>query len=124
MSVKLSSKDLISAVITVVMNGKQAERDDACAKLQGHINAVESERDALAQRCERLENALQEEREMQQHRQYPEPFRVGSVLGRYENFSYPLQILHVWNNWPCVDVEVSLPFKPALAASGESNDRP
>jgi hypothetical protein len=57
-----------------------------------------------------LEDALEKEREYSRKRQYPEPFKVGAVLGRYKNKSYALQILHVWNNWPNVDIEVALPF--------------
>ena len=51
---KLESKEILSAVITAVMSGKQAERDDACKKLQGHILSVEAERDAREAECERL----------------------------------------------------------------------
>ena len=39
--VRLTDKELMSAVITCVMSGKQADRDDACRLLQGHIRAVE-----------------------------------------------------------------------------------
>ena len=39
--VRLTDKELMSAIITCVMNGKQADRDDACRLLQGHIRAVE-----------------------------------------------------------------------------------
>ncbi len=38
---RLTDKELMSAVITCVMSGKQSDRDDACRLLQGHIRAVE-----------------------------------------------------------------------------------
>lgn len=50
----LSDKDLVAAVITVVMNGQQSERDKACLKIQKHIMAVENERDARESECETL----------------------------------------------------------------------
>jgi hypothetical protein len=68
---------------------------------------------------ERLREALHAEREMHRHRAYPEPFKVGAVLGRSGNMSYALQILHVWNNWPTVDIEVSLPPSAALGVKHE-----
>jgi hypothetical protein len=43
----LTDKDLLSAVITAVMSGRQAKRDEAVRKLQRHIWRVEEERDAL-----------------------------------------------------------------------------
>ena len=49
----LTDKELMSAVITAVMSGKQADRDEACRKLQYHIMAVETERDAREAECER-----------------------------------------------------------------------
>jgi hypothetical protein len=39
----LTSKEILSAVITAVMSNKQSDRDDACKLLQGHILAVEAE---------------------------------------------------------------------------------
>ena len=49
----LTDKDLLSAVITAVMSGKQAERDEAVRKLQRHILRVEEERDQREAECER-----------------------------------------------------------------------
>jgi hypothetical protein len=55
-SAVLTDKDIMSAVITCVMNDKQFVRNEACLKLQRHINAVEEERDALEAECERRAN--------------------------------------------------------------------
>ena len=53
----LTKKDLMLAVTTAVMSSKQADRDDACRKLQRHIVAVEHERDDREAECERLAGA-------------------------------------------------------------------
>jgi hypothetical protein len=63
-----------------------------------------------------LQAKLEQEREYHRLKQYPKPFKVGSVLGRYKDLSYALQILNVWNTWPNVDIEVALPF----TADGEA----
>jgi regulator of replication initiation timing len=54
----LTSKEILSAVITAVMSNKQSDRDDACRLIQGHILAVEAERDAREEECERKHAAL------------------------------------------------------------------
>ena len=59
----LESKDLLSAVITCVMSGKQSDRDDACRKLQGHILAVEAERDAREAEAEKKDAMYREQLE-------------------------------------------------------------
>lgn len=49
----LTDKELSSAVITAVMSGEQAKRDEAVRKLQRHILRVEEERDQREAECER-----------------------------------------------------------------------
>ena len=50
----LGDKELMSAVITAVMSSHQAERNEACRKLQRHIIAVEKERDDRETECEQV----------------------------------------------------------------------
>jgi hypothetical protein len=60
----LTSKEILSAVITAVMSNKQSDRDDACKLLQGHILAVEAERDALAAELAECRNSRQREHDL------------------------------------------------------------
>jgi hypothetical protein len=69
------------------------------------VDLIEIQRDEIS----KLREAQYQYQEYERRRQYPEPFKVGAVLGRRGNMSYALQILHVWNNWPNVDIEVGLP---------------
>jgi hypothetical protein len=73
---------------------------------------AEAERDAL-----KLRKALNDEREMARLRQYPEPFRVGAVYTQRGNVRYMLPIIHQWNEWPDIALEVG--FIDAALALGE-----
>lgn len=73
------------------------------------VHSLEWELRNLREDNAKLRAALHDEHEYHRKRAYPEPFKVGAVLGRAGDLSYALQILHVWNNWPNVDIEVALP---------------
>ena len=73
------------------------------------IDALENEVRTLREDNAKLREALRREQEYHRERSYPEPFKVGTILGRAGDLSYALQILHVWHSWPNVDVEVQLP---------------
>ena len=82
------------------------------------VHSLEWELRNLREDNAKLREALRREQEYHRERSYPEPFKVGTILGRAGDFSYALQILHVWHNWPTVDVEVALPL-PSPPAGGE-----
>lgn len=84
------------------------------------VHSLEWELRNLREDNAKLREALRREQEYHRERSYPEPFKVGTILGRAGDLSYALQILHVWHNWPNVDVEVSLP--PAFANTSKAED--
>jgi hypothetical protein len=79
------------------------------SELDNIIDALDNEVRTLRDDNAKLREALRQERQYHRQRSFPEPFRVGTILGRAGNLSYALQILHVWHTWPNVDVEVALP---------------
>jgi len=69
-------------------------------------DALIAERDALRAENEALRHALEGEREMARRREYPEPFRVKAVYATRDDVRYMLPIIHQWNEWPYIALEV------------------
>jgi hypothetical protein len=69
-----------------------------------------NERDALYEK-------LVEEREMHRRAQHPEPFHIGAVYTQRGGIRYMLPIVHQWNEYPDIALEVG--WCEALAASAQ-----
>jgi hypothetical protein len=100
-----------------------ALRVDYLNATQGRDIAT-SERDAASAECARLtaERAalyekLVEEREMHRRAQHPEPFHIGAVYTQRGGIRYMLPIVHQWNEYPDIALEVG--WCEALAASAQ-----
>ena len=80
------------------------------------LDAAKAERDALYEK-------LVEEREMHRRAQHPEPFHIGAVYTERGGIRYMLPIVHQWNEYPDIALEVGWCEAPAAIAADVSGGR-
>ena len=86
------------------------------ASYDAEVARLTAERAALYEK-------LVEEREIHRRAQHPEPFHIGAVYTERGGIRYMLPIVHQWNEYPDIALEVGWCEAPAAIAADVSGGR-
>lgn len=78
------------------------------------IDALKAERDGLGARLEAATSEIEHQRDYIRERNFPEPYRIGTVIAVGKELRYVMQIVRVLHDYPDMAIEVAAYWESAL----------